>query len=158
MIEAIYKEPRFSIKEGKTITVPNQQLTGIRQGCPLSPYLFILLLTTITHDVKRNMSLETQIIVNAGKLHNIDLSELFYADDTLIMASTAAAAEIILQHIELESGKYNMNLNHTTCVHLRLNDFEIITYMNGTEVPMGQETIYLGGTTFSNGSYKQNHS
>ena len=54
---------------------------------------------------------------------------MFYADDTLIMASTAAAAETILQHIELESGKYNVNLNQTI-----LNDLERITYMNGTEV------------------------
>ena len=37
MIEAIYKEPRFSIKEGKTTTLPKKQPTGIRQGCPLSP-------------------------------------------------------------------------------------------------------------------------
>ena len=95
MMEAIYKEPRFSIKEGKTITLPKKQLTGIRQGCPLSPYLFILPLTTITFDVKKKMNLEEQIIVNAGKLHNIDLTELFYADDTLIMASSAAAAETI---------------------------------------------------------------
>ena len=155
MIEAIYKEPRFSIKEGKTITLPKKQLAGIRQGCPLSPYLFILLLTTVTSDVKENMNLEEQIIVNAGKLHNIDLTEIFYADDTLIMASTAAAAETRFQHIELESGKYNMNLNHTKCIHLRLHDLERITYMNGTEVPMEQEALYLGGKIFSNGSYKK---
>ena len=83
-----------------------------------------------------------RIIVNAGKLHNIGLSELFCADDALNMASTAAAAETILQHIELESGKYNMNPNHTKCIHLRLKDIERITYMNGTEVPMGQEATY----------------
>ena len=135
MIEAIYKEPKFTIKEGKTTTVPRRQLTGIRQGCPLSPYLFILLLTVITHDVKHDLNLEEQIIVNAGKLHNVDLTELYYADDTLIMASTAAAAETILHHIEHESGKYNMILNRTKCIHLRLNDLERITYMNGTEVP-----------------------
>ena len=130
MIEAIYKEPKFTIKEGKTTTVPRRQLTGIRQGCPLSPYLLILLLTVITHDVKHDLNLEEQIIVNAGKLHNVDLFELYYADDTLIMASTAAAAETILHHIELESGKYNMILNHTKCIHPRLNDLERITYMS----------------------------
>ena len=149
------KEPSFSIKEGKTITLPKKQLTGIRQGCPLSPYLSILLFTTITFDIKKNMNLEEQIIVNAGKLHNTDLTELSYADDTLIMASTAAAAERILQHIELESGKYNMNLKRSKCIHLRLKYLERITYMNGTEVPMEQEAIYLGGKTFSNGSYKR---
>ena len=90
------------------------------------------------------MNLEKQIIVNTGKLHNIDLTELLYADDTLIMASTAAAAETIFQHIELESGKYNMNLNHTKCIHLRLHDFERIIYMSGREpkFPWTRGTIF----------------
>ena len=48
-----------------------------------------------------------------------------------------------------------MNLNHSKCIHLRSNDLERITYMNGTEVPMEQEAIYLGGQIFSNGSYKR---
>ena len=52
MIEAIYEEPKFFIKDGKTQTNKRRQMAGIRQGCPLSPYLFILLLTTITHDVR----------------------------------------------------------------------------------------------------------
>ena len=43
MIEAIYKEPRFSIKDGKVQINTRRQMAGIRQGCPLSPYLFILL-------------------------------------------------------------------------------------------------------------------
>ena len=71
------------------------------------------------------------------------------------MASTAAAAETVLHHVELESGKYNMLLNHTKCIHLRLNDLGSITYMNGTEVPMEEEAIYLGGKIFSNGSYRK---
>ena len=73
------------------------------------------------------------------------------------MASTAAAAETILHHIEHESGKYNMILNHTKCILLRLNDLERITYMNGTEVPLEQEAVYLGGKIFSNGSYRKKY-
>ena len=75
----------------------------------------------------------------------ISTSFVFNADDTLIMASTAAAAEIILQHIELESNKYNMKLNYGKCIHLRMNDIERVTYLNGEEMSLEHYAIYLGG-------------
>ena len=100
MIEAIYKEPKFSIKDGRTQINKRRQMAGIRQGCPLPPYLFILLFSTITHDVHKHFNLQEKVDLAAGQLHNTSFSELYYAGDTPIMSSTARAAETILQHIE----------------------------------------------------------
>ena len=155
IIEAIYKEPRSSIKEGKNQTRERRQLAGSRQGCPLSPYLLILLLTTITHDVRKNLDLQEQIDLAAGQLHNVHLSEFNYADDTLIMASAAKAAETLLQHIESESEKYNMKLNYAKCIHLRMNGLHTVAYKSGEDMPMTNEAIYLGGKSFANGSYRK---
>ena len=130
-------------------------MAGIRQGCPLSPYLFIILLTTITHDVRENLDLQEQLDLAAGQLHNANLSELSYAGDTSIMASTAKAAETLLQHIESESDKYNMKLNYARCTHLRMNDLHTVAYTNGEDMPMKSETIYLGGKIFANGGYRK---
>ena len=113
-----------------------------------------MILTTITHDVRKNLNIEEQVTVNAGQLHNIDLSEL-YADDTLIMASAARAAETVLQHIEQESGKYSMKVNYGKCIHLRMNDIERITYLNGDHTPMEQSAIFLGEKISADGSYKK---
>ena len=103
----------------------------------------------------KNLSLQEHIDLAAGQLHNISLSELYYADDTLIMASTSKAAETILQHIGNESDKYNRNLNYDKCIHLRMDDLHIVTYRNGEEMPMKTEASYLGGNMFVNGSYKK---
>ena len=130
-------------------------MAEIRQGCPLSPYLFILLLTRITRDVRKNLDMQEQIDLAAGQLHNVNLSELYYADGTLITASTAKAAETILQHIENESDKYNMKLNCSKCIHLRMNDLHTITYKSGEGMPMKIEATYLGGQIFANGSYNK---
>ena len=67
MIEAVYKEPRFSTKNGKIQTNERRQMAGIRQGCQPSPYLFILLLITITHNVRKNLCLQEQIDLAAGQ-------------------------------------------------------------------------------------------
>ena len=155
MIEAIYKEPRFSIKDGATKTSVRRQMAGIRQGAHFHPTC-LFFLTTITHDVRKSSNLQENIDLAAGQLHNINLSELYYADDTLIMASTSKAAKRILQHIENESEKYNMKLNYAKCIHLRMNDLHIVTPKNVEEMPMKTKATYLGGEIFANGSYKKN--
>ena len=50
VIEAIYRSPRFSVKEMGKTSPERRQHSGSRQGCPLSHYLFITVMTVITKD------------------------------------------------------------------------------------------------------------
>ena len=51
MISAIYSERTFCIRDAGLISETKQQAMGIAQGCPLSPYLFIIMLSVIFADV-----------------------------------------------------------------------------------------------------------
>ena len=99
LIPSIYKEPQVNIKDGKLKSSTKYQQTGIRQGCPLSPYLFIILLSAIMKDINNNLTEEKTHILNQGKLCKATFNKLFYADDTLIMTTTTEAAELILHKI-----------------------------------------------------------
>lgn len=48
LIQDIYTDPTFQVRESNTLSDVKPQGSGIRQGCPLSPYLFIIFLTVLT--------------------------------------------------------------------------------------------------------------
>ena len=126
LISSIYKEPPFNVKDGKLKSSTKYQQTGIRQGCPLSPYLFIILLSSIMKDIDNNLTEEETNILNQGKLCKATFNKLFYADDTLIMTTATEAAELILHKIPKESAHYNLKLNQSKCCLLRMNAIQTI--------------------------------
>ena len=101
MIKAIYLAPNYVITEQDVTTTPRIQKTGIRQGCPLSPYLFIMLMTAIMHDVESSLTEQDLETTSRDRLHKQINGKLFYAGDTVITARTAESVEIILHKTEL---------------------------------------------------------
>ena len=55
MINNIYTAPKFRVKVDENVSEYKTQRTGIRQGCPLSPYLFILVMSVMFRDIKTRM-------------------------------------------------------------------------------------------------------
>eukprot|EP00959_Pyramimonas_sp_CCMP1952_P304441 6371348-Pyramimonas_sp.AAC.1 len=51
MIAAIYRVRRFVVKEGPLVSSRRVQEAGIAQGCPLSPYLFIIVMSVFLEAV-----------------------------------------------------------------------------------------------------------
>ena len=65
MINEIYREPNYTIVDKDTTTDPRIQRAGIRQGCPLSPYLCIVLMIVIMYDVEKGLTeQELEIVEN----------------------------------------------------------------------------------------------
>ena len=69
MTSAIYKEPNYTKVDKETTTDPRIQKAGIRQGCPLPPYLIIMPMTIIMYDVEEGFTENEWDIVTRSKLH-----------------------------------------------------------------------------------------
>ena len=113
-----------------------------------------MLLTVIMHDVGAALTEQEVHTTNRHKLHKQVNGKLFYADDTIIMAKTAEAVEIVLHRIEQESNKYSPKLNQNKCVHIQMNAIERIHFQEGNAAPIQTQADYLGGRIKNTGDHK----
>ena len=145
---SFYVEDDFGKSENK------KQNSGIRQGCPLSPYLFVMVMTCIEADVLEQISAETK----NHRLDNIDYDMVFYADDTIVFSQTKDGIEEILGHIQRISGKYGLKLNQDKCVNMNMNTNgaqKLGTHADDYRMKDVEAAMYLGNKLNKRASVKE---
>ena len=144
VIQDFYTHPTFytvGLHGDKSHGTPH---TGIRQGCPLSPYLFIILMTVLMSDVDERL-LATGIPTNTWSVGK-PTYDLEYADDTLLFAVTSSALEEYLKCVQVEASLYGLTLNLTKTEHLThpKTPATPLEFADGSTVPSAAECKYLG--------------
>eukprot|EP00959_Pyramimonas_sp_CCMP1952_P388468 8140130-Pyramimonas_sp.AAC.1 len=85
-IAGIYSERFFILKDEAGNSTARRQKAGIAQGCPLPPYLFIIVQSVTFFDVDKQMEELTSTIKEPPFLMATDL---LCADDTILASSSA---------------------------------------------------------------------
>ena len=143
IISDLYQDQSFTIRGFNGDTVTATPHTGIRQGCPLSPYLFIMLMTVLFHDV------DTRLLSNGVPTNTWSVGkpvyDLEYADDTLLISVTPPQMEEFLRTVQSEASLYGMALNLSKTEILQgLESTTPIYFIDGTQVPDVDKAKYLG--------------
>mmetsp|Transcript_75430 Transcript_75430/g.202483 ORF Transcript_75430/g.202483 Transcript_75430/m.202483 type:complete len:123 (-) Transcript_75430:165-533(-) len=81
MVDAIYRVRTLVEKNGASTTSSRTQAAGIAQGCPLSPYLRIIVIPILLEIVGQQMAERSLEKSSKPCLHTKDV---LYADDTYI--------------------------------------------------------------------------
>ena len=101
LIQNVYTDQTFTVRgyNGDEITATPH--TGIRQGCPLCPYLFIMVLTVLLHDVDKRL-LSMGVPTNTWSVGK-PVYDLEYADDTPLLSVTPPQLEEFLRLVQVEA-------------------------------------------------------
>ena len=142
MVKAIYTNRHFAVREAGKTSGQREQQAGICQGCPLSPFLFASLMTVLLRDAKASLG------DAAG-----DVSDLVYADDTLIIAPGAAEAELYMKAISDAGANYGLKYNWRKLELMATGcNASAILKPDGCPIPEKKSMVYLGGVLTSDGS------
>ena len=116
------------------------QHTGIRQGCPLSPYLFLIVMTTMFIDAKTNMK---QTLIKQ-RVPGADFDEVMYADDTILVSESTKTMNLFIRQIEIKGREYGLTLNRKKCELLTTEDKPDIHFEDKEQIKKKDEVKYLG--------------
>lgn len=119
-VMALYHNSRFFVND---LSIDSSHFTlgrGIKQGCPLSPYLFIVVLSALTYDLNENFS----AIFNYTPWtysSNHPSTDFEYADDTVLMARSNETLMRLLHLLQQLASRIGLILNGSKCQLLSIH-------------------------------------
>ena len=140
LVQLIYQSPTFYVGVQGQKSSLKEQSRGIRQGCPLSPYLFVIAMSALMEDVHH----ELRDTAPAHRLPGINFDEVLYTDDTILLSTTTQGIHQMLWAIEKFSAQYGLALNYKKCELLEHNCNPRPKFRNGRKIPKVHNVTYLG--------------
>lgn len=131
---------RFRTPEG--FSAPIQSTIEVKQGCHLSPTLFGIYIDEL-ETFLRDSSLPS----NGGYLHQVLISILLFADDVILLASSAESLQRLLDGLAsfCDHRQLSVNLSKTwVMVFNYLKTSHLHFYFQGHEIEISTSYVYLG--------------
>lgn len=145
-IELCVCTPSFSVKVNGELAGFFQSKRGLRQGCALSPYLFVICMNVLSHLLDKAAA--QKVIGYHPKCQNILLTHLCFADDLLVFTDgTKRSIENVLKIFEdfAAISGLKISLEKSTLFTAGLSEAQEGTILNSFPFASGSLPVrYLG--------------
>ena len=149
MITHIYERRFFSVVDGGSKSQAREQRSGISQGCPLSPFLFVMLMSVAMKDAEPLLSPSCLLALQARSLDVV-----LYADDTLLIGSNESHLQEFLAAVATSGATYGMELHWSKFQLLQVNGSYQLAAPDGTAIAPSDLMTYLGASLYADGAVK----
>ena len=146
VVQSIYSDRKFVVQDFGTTSSIHQQKYGICQGCPLSPFLFTIVMTTLLTDAHALLQSRMGPIPESRFTR-----DLVYADDTLLIDSDPALVQELMHCIEECGAHYGLQLNWRKLELMKVRTGADIVGRDGSPIAAKQSLIYLGTSLVADG-------
>uniref|UniRef100_A0A803TDX0 Reverse transcriptase domain-containing protein n=1 Tax=Anolis carolinensis TaxID=28377 RepID=A0A803TDX0_ANOCA len=142
-LEAIYQNQKTKIRVNGRETETVMIERGTRQGCPLSPLIFIMTLEILLNNIRENKELQ------GAKIHGTHYKVKAYADDLICFIENPVDTgmkwiEVIRQYGDLAGLKINRNKTEALTKNMTKKHQELISNQLG--ITITSKIKYLGIT------------
>jgi len=149
LIDELYSQRSFAVRDGAHGSTLRAQRSGISQGCPLSPFLFTMTMTVIVQDALEMLPEAARRQIDAGSLNIV-----LYADDTLLIGSSAQSLQQLLDAIATVGQRFGMELHWDKFQLMEVGGKYELHAPNGSQIQPSSSMCYLGCTMFADGGVK----
>ena len=111
LVASIYRNIVFKVEIDGHSPDWQAQHTAIRQGCPLSPYPFLIATIVIYHDVHQ----QADIYPTSRRVPGANFDEVAYADDTICITTATRAMSKFSEATNWEGFQYCSDFSTNTC-------------------------------------------
>ena len=129
-IKNVYGNRQFYVRDMGETSKYCAQFNGISQGCPLSPFLFVMLMTVIMHDSTMKLQQEFGDILVAP----LTVKDLLYADDTLLINYSSEHIQKHMDAIISTGAEYGLEINCQKVEMMGVRCHPVVTNMNGISI------------------------
>ena len=144
-VGSIYTDRSFAVKDAGNISSQHPQFFGISQGCPLSPFLFSILMTLLISDATRKLH------SHMGPPIDLPVDELIYADDTLVVGVQADRVQAFMNYIQQAGENYGLAFNWRKLELLPVRCEAAIAKPDGNVIASKDSIVYLGSLLSKSG-------
>lgn len=153
MLQSMYSQVKSCVKLNGTKSEYFNSHMGVKQGEPLSPFLFIFFI----NDMYNCLYDQNEEMFN---LDNINLFMLLFADDTFLFSYRREGLQNLLDNLYIYCSEWGLTVNTNKTVvmvckkgNAPLTGFDF--YFNGHKLNYVNKFTYLGVTISSNGCFNQ---
>ena len=146
-MQSLYENGWARVRVGERESPQVQVRKGVRQGCPLSPWLFNVFIDKIVSEARKRFQ-------GSVRLSTGQVEVLLFADDLVVLAESEEALQNNLQVVNDELEVWGMRANwlKTKVMRIARKPEECRIEVNSERVEQIEEMKYLGAMISGNGS------